>query len=661
MSARLGIAVPVLNERAWILPTLEALRDQEDPDFDVVFVDNNSTDGSAAFIEETAAAWGMTRWRVIHEAQKGTGAAADTGLRACIEGGATILGRTDADCLPRQDWTAALRRCLAPVEEGGLGLGLVGGSLLPRRDEGLSKATIGALMGAVAVAEAFGQVRPGNRSTQYQGPYMMAAGCNVGITSELYLAAGGFARTRIEDLHEDRALVNAVRRLTPNYARRRDVVVFGSSRRVKAWGLAKTLRWYKDHSYRPNHVDIRDPESDRAINLAERREDQGGLELAQRRDRAVMKAAHPVAFPLLDALPGRFTRLPKVGTFVKDPALLREVFLDQTRFAKTGPGSPSDLWTPILGPDVLINMDGPEHAALRRKIGPLFTPASVSAIVEDSLTATTAVLRERLASGERVDLVQHAKHAASVVIARLVGVSTDVVGDDFFRQAARVTGYVSLTRRGLTERQQADARAVMDSLRATAADAYRADGDTVPARLRRLGLSEEDATGVVAVLIVTGTETLVSFLPRMSALLIDSGWLPRLADDQASADAAINETLRVTAPTPVTLRRVAADTSLGGKRLRAGERVVLGTYWATSPFAPFNPSAAAGDLKRLWFGAGAHFCLGAPLAMAQAHLLLGALAAVPELRIVEREAARGVLIPAYARLIVQRRGGEDRG
>jgi hypothetical protein len=35
------------------------------------------------------------------------------------------------------------------------------------------------------------------------------------------------------------------------------VVVQGSSRRVRAWGLRNTLLWYKDHAYRPEHVDIR--------------------------------------------------------------------------------------------------------------------------------------------------------------------------------------------------------------------------------------------------------------------------------------------------------------------------------------------------------------------------------------------------------------------
>ena len=250
ISARLAVVVPVFNESGWIRPTLAALAAQHDQDFDVVFVDNGSTDDSVAIIEQCAA--DRPRWLVIHEPQKGTGAAADTGMRAAIVAGAGILARTDSDCLPRPDWTARMRRALT-VD----GLELVGGELVPRTDEGLSWFTRIGLRGAVHLAEAFGRVRRENKSPEYLGPYMMAAGCNVGITAELYLASGGFPRTRIEDLHEDRALVNAVRRITPRYARRRDIVVFGSSRRVSAWGLKNTLLWYKDHQFRPEHVDIR--------------------------------------------------------------------------------------------------------------------------------------------------------------------------------------------------------------------------------------------------------------------------------------------------------------------------------------------------------------------------------------------------------------------
>jgi glycosyltransferase involved in cell wall biosynthesis len=253
----LAVVVPMRNEAGGIRPTLEALAAQRDADFDVVFVDNGSTDGTAGLVEEFAAARGLGRWRVVHEPVKGTGAAADTGMRAAIAAGAQLLARTDADCLPRADWTAAVRRSLTPRSEGGRGLRMVGGELVPRRDEGLPWHSLAAVRGAVFLAEAFGRVRSGNRSPEYRGPYMMAAGCNVGVTAELYVAAGGFPRTKIEDVHEDRALVNAVRRLTRDYARRRDVVVQGSSRRVQAWGLKNTLLWYRDHAYRPDHVDIR--------------------------------------------------------------------------------------------------------------------------------------------------------------------------------------------------------------------------------------------------------------------------------------------------------------------------------------------------------------------------------------------------------------------
>ncbi|MBX3098483.1 MAG: glycosyltransferase family 2 protein [Salinibacterium sp.] len=247
-STRLAVVVPVFNEAAGIRPTLDALLRQTDTDFEVFFVDNGSTDASAQII----ASYDQPRWHIIAEPQKGTGAAADTGMRAAIAWGAALLARTDADCLPRADWTASIRRSLTAE-----GLGLVGGELVPRHDEGLTLARRVLLRAAVELAEAFGRVRPGNRSPEYQGPYLMAAGCNVGIRADLYVAAGGFPRTAIEDLHEDRALVNAVRRLTSSYARRRDVVVYGSSRRVNAWGLKNTLLWYKDHAYKPEHVDIR--------------------------------------------------------------------------------------------------------------------------------------------------------------------------------------------------------------------------------------------------------------------------------------------------------------------------------------------------------------------------------------------------------------------
>ncbi|GLW11162.1 glycosyl transferase [Microtetraspora sp. NBRC 13810] len=241
----LWVVVPAYNEAAGIEATLRALAEQDDDGFTLVVVDNGSTDGTA----EVARRLGV---EVVREPRKGTGAAADTGMRHAIAHGATHLARTDADCLPRRDWVRNIRRAF------GDGLEMVGGRLLPRTDEFPLKLWERRFIPLVVdVAALFGRFRPGNRDAAYLGPYVMMPGATVAITADLYERAGGFPRTAIEELHEDRALVNAVRRLTAGYASRRDVVVYGSVRRLRAYGLVGTLAWYADHHYRPQVIDVR--------------------------------------------------------------------------------------------------------------------------------------------------------------------------------------------------------------------------------------------------------------------------------------------------------------------------------------------------------------------------------------------------------------------
>ncbi|MEV5407276.1 glycosyltransferase [Thermopolyspora sp. NPDC052614] len=241
----LWVIVPAYNEAAGIATTLRALAEQDDKDFTLLVVDNGSTDGTAEIVRDLGV-------QVITEPRKGTGAASDTGMRHAIAHGATHLARTDADCLPRRDWVRNIRRAF------GDGLEMVGGRLRPRTDEFPLKLWERWLIPAVVqVAATFGRIRPGNRDPAYLGPYVMMPGCAVAITADLYVRAGGFPRTAIEEVHEDRALVNAVRRVTSAYASRRDVVVYGSVRRLRAYGLIGTLAWYADHRYRPDVVDIR--------------------------------------------------------------------------------------------------------------------------------------------------------------------------------------------------------------------------------------------------------------------------------------------------------------------------------------------------------------------------------------------------------------------
>jgi glycosyltransferase involved in cell wall biosynthesis len=251
--ADLWVVVPAYNEAPGIRATLEALAAQSDRGFVLLVVDNASTDGTADVLRAFARTTPEMAIRLITEPEKGTGAAADTGMRSAAAAGARIVMRTDADCLPAPGWVAAGRRA---IETGALDL--AAGRIVPRTDDFEPKWWEPALLPrVVALAAAYGRLRPSNRGAAYRMPYLMIAGNNIAVRSEAYLRSGGFPRSRIEDVHEDRALMNRMRLVSDRIALRGDMVVANSVRRLRAYGLIGTLRWYRNHSGVRGTVDVR--------------------------------------------------------------------------------------------------------------------------------------------------------------------------------------------------------------------------------------------------------------------------------------------------------------------------------------------------------------------------------------------------------------------
>lgn len=377
-----------------------------------------------------------------------------------------------------------------------------------------------------------------------------------------------------------------------------------------------------------------------------------------RAETKVWLGAHPFTYPLVRVLSrlGPVVRVPRVGVVVNDADVAREVLLDTARFTKTGPGSPADLWTPVVGPTVLLNMEGAAHAELRRKLAGLFTPRAVRELCARVAAGQTTEMRAVLAAGGPVDVVAQVQRLAGAVIAELVGLDAGRSAEAF-TAATAITGMVRLSRPRLTPRQVERGRAAMAELTRPAAAAYRAgDPATVPGRMRELGLTESEALGAVAAFALTGTETLVSFVPRLAALAAETGWLEQLAADPDRTDTVIAEGLRVTVPSPVMLRSVAAPARVGGIPVRPGERIVIATVSAARGSCPdFDPDRSpAPSIGGLWFGAGPHFCLGMPLAVAEIRTLLDVLVEAAPLKVEGRKVARRVLIPAYRSLVVRR-------
>ena len=242
----LWVVVPAYNEAARIGATLSALGAQTDTDLTLLVVDNGSTDTTVAAVR---AFQGRAPFpvHVIVEPEKGVGCAVDTGFRHAIAAGATMIARTDADCLPRPGWVAAARAALTGEA------GMVCGRITARRDEhGPAGRAVFALL--VTLAAVFGRLRPAHRGDGSLAPYRMHAGNNMAITAALYEACGGMPR---RPSPTDRLFLNRVRRVTSSIARSRSMVVENSTRRLRAYGVLRTARWYLDRGSGPLTPDPR--------------------------------------------------------------------------------------------------------------------------------------------------------------------------------------------------------------------------------------------------------------------------------------------------------------------------------------------------------------------------------------------------------------------
>lgn len=102
---KISVIVPVYNSGQYLERVLQALNDQDYPpdQYELIFVDNGSTDDSVAILEQ------QTNILLLSESERGSYAARNAGIKRAR---GEILAFTDSDCFPEPDWLSVIDRTL---------------------------------------------------------------------------------------------------------------------------------------------------------------------------------------------------------------------------------------------------------------------------------------------------------------------------------------------------------------------------------------------------------------------------------------------------------------------------------------------------------------------------------------------------------------------
>jgi cytochrome P450 len=281
-------------------------------------------------------------------------------------------------------------------------------------------------------------------------------------------------------------------------------------------------------------------------------------------------------------------------------------------------------------PNLIINLDPPEHTRLRRLVQAAFTPARVAAWRPVIQGIASQLLADMAARGPAVDLVSSlARPLALHVMCELLGVP-----------AADREAFTSWTESFFStapaqQRMESGGR-FLSYVRDLVLTCRASPGDglidaLIAARDDDDRLTEAELRHMISTLIIAGHENTAGALARgVFALLRDPAQYAALRGDPSLLPAAVEEILRFEMPSEGALLRVATrDLDLPSGGIAAGDAVL-----ACIPSANRDPGHFADperfDIARtanphLAFGAGAHFCVGAALARLELGVALEAL------------------------------------
>ena len=316
----------------------------------------------------------------------------------------------------------------------------------------------------------------------------------------------------------------------------------------------------------------------------------------------------------------------EIATLLHDPRIGK----DQRKSA-----TPPSVRSIVANPPFLF-LDPPEHDWLRARVMHQFTPARVGGMHERVVALVDEMLEAQHDQG-RIDIVDDLAYPLPVtVICELLGIPRE--------DEPRFHGWANILAHALDpdpgqEMTQDMPRAIQEI--AAYMGHLIAERRAHPTGDLLSGLAIGDDPGgrmddanlvtTMVLLLIAGHETTVNLITNgMLTLLRYPAELERLRMQPERVPIVVEELLRYEPPVQFVARFALADIDIAGVTIPrgAGVRLLIAAgnrdpqrFQEPDRFDPERP-----DNRHLGFGGGIHYCVGAPLARIEAHVVLSTLA-----------------------------------
>lgn len=294
-------------------------------------------------------------------------------------------------------------------------------------------------------------------------------------------------------------------------------------------------------------------------------------------------------------------------------------------------------WTRYIR-ESFIDLEPPRHTRLRRLVSAAFTRRSSEAFRGRLEAAADRILDEVLETGRMEAITEFATPIPLAMIAELMGIDPD----DQPRLVGWSHAIVKVFDEGVTPEEgdaaESAVKEFIDFLESLLAKRRSQRGEDLISAMIEVDesgdtLTDEEIIGTSILTLNAGHEATVHAIGNgLLALARNPDQYRRLTTGEAPIDLAVDELLRHDSPLQMFERWVLEDTEVAGTALAKGAKVGLLFGSANHDELVFGESAATLDLGRqpnphVSFGAGLHFCVGAPLARVELEAALGRFAA----------------------------------